>query len=143
MIPSKVKVAGMEYEIEEIPDIEEQFDTLGKIFYTKGKIKIDKNLSKDRKEQVFVHELLHGIFWEAGFEEQDEDMVNRVSMILYQVLKDNKLQFGEKLNKCPNYDFQPAQGTSVTINNGSDIKRIASELNGYIEKNKNTSGITI
>ncbi|MGM0973398.1 MAG: ImmA/IrrE family metallo-endopeptidase [Bacillota bacterium] len=94
MIPDKVKVAGIEYQVKEIEDMEEQFDHLGQILYTRGLIKLDKSLSQDRKEQVFIHELLHGCFYEAGFEEQDEDMINRVGIVLYQVLKDNQLYFG-------------------------------------------------
>lgn len=94
MIPGKVKVAGIEYQVKEIEDMEEQFDHLGQILYTRGVIKLDMSLSQDRKEQVFIHELLHGCFYEAGFEEQDEDMINRVGIVLYQVLKDNQLYFG-------------------------------------------------
>ncbi|MFY2157868.1 ImmA/IrrE family metallo-endopeptidase [Cytobacillus firmus] len=95
MIPDKVKVAGIEYRVQEVEDMDRQFDHLGLILYTKGVIKLDKNLSQDRKEQVFIHELLHGCFYEAGIEEQDEDIINRVSIVLYQVLKDNNLHFGK------------------------------------------------
>ena len=50
---------------------------------------MDADLYKDRKEQVLVHEVLHGCFWEAGIEEQDEDVINRVSIVLHQILKEN------------------------------------------------------
>jgi hypothetical protein len=93
MVPNKVIVAGIEYEVREIAGMEEQFDHLGQILYTRGVIKVDSELSHDRKEQVFIHELLHGIFYEAGIEEQDEDVINRVSAVLYQVLKDNQFNF--------------------------------------------------
>ncbi|WP_404358486.1 ImmA/IrrE family metallo-endopeptidase [Cytobacillus firmus] len=91
MIPNKVKVGGIEYEIIQIEKMEEQFNHLGQILYTKGIIKVDKELAPDRKEQVFIHELLHACFYEAGFEEQDEDMVNRLGIVLYHVIKDNHL----------------------------------------------------
>lgn len=52
-----------------------------------------------KKEQTFVHELLHACFNEAGFNEQDEDMINRVGVMLYQVLKDNYLDFNEPIVK--------------------------------------------
>ncbi|MGN7402752.1 ImmA/IrrE family metallo-endopeptidase [Cytobacillus praedii] len=96
MIPNKVKVAGVKYVIKEIENMEIEFNQLGQILYTKGIIKIDDGMSLERKEQVFVHELLHGIFYEAGFEEQDEDMINRVGIVLYQVLKDNRFSFGSE-----------------------------------------------
>ncbi|WP_416144919.1 ImmA/IrrE family metallo-endopeptidase [Planococcus koreensis] len=89
MIPTIVKVAGIEYKINEVENMENEFNCLGQILYTKGIIKIDSELTQDRKEQVFVHELLHACFYEAGIEEQDEDIVNRVGIVLHQVLKEN------------------------------------------------------
>lgn len=91
MIPEKVKVAGIEYEVIEVENMERDFSSLGQILYTKGIIKLDKHIALDRKERVFVHELLHACFFEAGIEEQDEDVINRVGIVLHQVLKDNRL----------------------------------------------------
>jgi IrrE N-terminal-like domain len=93
MIPSKVKVAGIDYEVHEVDGILERFNTLGQINYHKGIIELDSSLCQTRKEQTFVHELLHACFKEAGYDEQDEEMIDRVSAVLYQVLKDNKLDF--------------------------------------------------
>ncbi len=93
MVPSKVKVAGIEYNVSEINRLVEDYGLQGQVFYHKGLIKIDANMSNDKKQQTFVHELFHAILNEAGYDEQDEDLVNRVSIVLYQVLKDNKLTF--------------------------------------------------
>lgn len=89
MIPSLIKVAGINYEINEVENMENDFNCLGQVLYTKGIIKVDSALAQDRKEQVFVHELLHACFYEAGIEEQDEDLINRVGIVLHQVLKEN------------------------------------------------------
>jgi Zn-dependent peptidase ImmA (M78 family) len=94
LIPKEVKVAGISYSVEEIDKLKERYDLLGQILYQRGLIQIDSELPKDRKEQVFVHELLHACFYEAGIEEHDEDMINRVGIVLYQALKDNNLSFG-------------------------------------------------
>ena len=94
MLPNKVKVAGVEYDVEEVDGINDRYDVLGQIHYTKGLIEIDSSINQHRKEQTLVHEILHACFFDAGFEEQDEDMINRVGIVLYQVLKDNKLHFG-------------------------------------------------
>ncbi|WP_077616759.1 ImmA/IrrE family metallo-endopeptidase [Caenibacillus caldisaponilyticus] len=91
MIPKKVKVAGIDYEIREVEGILERFSTLGQINYHKGIIELDSSLCQTRKEQTFIHELLHACFREAGYEEQEEEMIDRVSSVLYQVLKDNNL----------------------------------------------------
>jgi hypothetical protein len=95
MLPAKVKIGAITYKVKEVNNMHEEFDHLGQILYTKGKIQVDKDLADDWKEQVLVHEILHGVFFEAGIEEQDEDMINRVSIILHQVLKDNDLSFSK------------------------------------------------
>ena len=94
MLPNNVSIAGITYEIKEEEDMESRYNHLGQILYTRGIINIEKGMSEERKEQIFVHELLHGIFYEAGIEDQDEDMINRVSKILYPVLKENRFEFG-------------------------------------------------
>ncbi|GLY11397.1 ImmA/IrrE family metallo-endopeptidase [Pseudobacillus badius] len=98
MLPNKVKIGGINYDVQEVRGLEAEFSHLGQILYTRGVIKVDEELSVDRKEQVFVHELLHGVFYEAGVEEQDEDVINRAAIILHQVLKDNNLCFGNPLS---------------------------------------------
>lgn len=49
MIPDKVKVAGIEYEVNEVENMERDFDHLGQILYTRGIIKVDKDIAQDRK----------------------------------------------------------------------------------------------
>jgi Zn-dependent peptidase ImmA (M78 family) len=90
MIPNSIKVAGMTYKVEEVPFVEIDGDRnfQGVCLYHESTIRILETLSEARKEQTFVHELTHAIFYEAGFEDQDEDMINRVSLVLHQVLKD-------------------------------------------------------
>ncbi|MGY6765698.1 hypothetical protein ACW73O_11745 [Faecalibacterium prausnitzii] len=99
MLPKKVNVAGVNYRVIEVPEIDDNPDVMGTCLYQKSTIKIKSTLSDDKKEQTFVHELLHACFNEAGFNEQDEDMINRVGVMLYQVLKDNYLDFNEPIVK--------------------------------------------
>jgi len=54
-------------------------------------IRIDPRLKTAKQQQVFVHELLHATFYEAGYLEDEEEMVDRVSRVLFQVLKDNDI----------------------------------------------------
>lgn len=93
MIPGKVRIAGIDYEVKHVNGLAQDHGLAGHILYTSASIRLDADLPEDRKEQVFVHEVLHGIFEEAGYDEQDEDMVNRLGKVLYQVLKDNELNF--------------------------------------------------
>lgn len=115
-IPSSVKVAGINYEVTKVEGILERFSVLGQVNYHKGLIELDNSLSQDRQEQTFVHELLHATFKEAGYDEQDEGMIDRVSMVLYQVLKDNRLYFGENesLFNIPLQPHEMHRGQIVT-----------------------------
>jgi Zn-dependent peptidase ImmA (M78 family) len=96
MIPSKVKVAGVTYEVKEVEGLAADHDLYGQVTYRNNIIKFDSALHQERKEQVFVHELFHAILYEAGYDEHDEEMVRRVANVLYQVLKDNHFNLGEK-----------------------------------------------
>lgn len=96
MLPEKVTVAGIDYEVAEVETviIGSNSDYAGSVSYSNGKIELLKELPKTRKEQVLVHEMLHAVFYEAGYEEHEEEMISRLGVVLYQVLKDNKLYFG-------------------------------------------------
>ena len=83
MIPNNVSVVGINYKV------------VGACFYATTEIQLLNDLSDERKKQVFIHELTHAVFHEAGFEEQDEDMINRIGIVLHQVLKDNNIYIGE------------------------------------------------
>lgn len=87
-LPNRVKVAGVHYDIEPLDDDENH----GTCSFDNLTIRVDPNLKEDKRQQVFVHELLHAIFWEAGYREQDEEMIERVGRVLHQVLRDNDIQ---------------------------------------------------
>ena len=91
-IPERVKVAGVTYEVKQVSNLLLNYDLLGQAHYLNSEIQIDSSLSDERKEQIFVHELLHAIFKESGYDEQDEDTINRLAITLHQVLKDNDLK---------------------------------------------------
>jgi len=89
MLPTKIKIGGVYYTVEEQENLINIDDAWGRVDYFNSHIRVDKSLSHDRKEQSLIHEVLHAIFLESGYKEQDEDMINRVSIVLHQVLKDN------------------------------------------------------
>lgn len=88
-LPNRMKVAGVHYDIELVEDDEK----CGSCSYDSLILRVDPRLKVEKQQQVFVHELLHAIFYEAGYTEQDEEMIDRVSKVLFQVLKDNDLYF--------------------------------------------------
>lgn len=88
----KVRVGGIDYKVE-LKDLstrkdEEEGLQLGWCVFKEDLIEINENLTTARQHQTFIHELMHAVLFEAGIE-QDEDIVNRVGLIMYQVLKDN------------------------------------------------------
>lgn len=92
-IPLQVNVAGIDYTVHYKEGLLRTYNLMGQVLYAESRIDIDSSMSKTKKEQVFIHELVHAMFKESGYEEQDEDMVNRLSIVLYQVLKQNDLKF--------------------------------------------------
>lgn len=86
-----VKVGGIDYKVVEVPYVEISGDKNygGSCDYQKCEINLLESMTAERKSQVFVHELVHAILNEAGFDEHDEDLVNRTGIVLHQVLVDN------------------------------------------------------
>ena len=89
-----IKVGGVYYRIDEVDfvEIDGSRDYNGVCWYTPLVIEIVKGLSRQKKKSVLMHELTHAIFFEAGFKQQEEDVIDRVSKILLQVIEDNDLK---------------------------------------------------
>ncbi|GAF22774.1 hypothetical protein JCM19047_2544 [Bacillus sp. JCM 19047] len=92
-IPKKIEVAGVVYDVINRPfvEIDSNRNYQGACAYPITEISILNDLSDERRVDVFFHELTHAIFYEAGYEEADEEMVNRIGKVLHQVFKDNDL----------------------------------------------------
>lgn len=93
-IPLTVKVSSVAYDVVEksFIEIDGNRNYQGVCRYADTRIELLDDLSDERKVDTFFHELTHAIFYEAGFEEQDEDMINRVAKVFYQVVKDNNFE---------------------------------------------------
>lgn len=101
----KIKIVGVNYSV----DVVDKFDMSeserakfvadgfdpenmikwGEVEYEKSMIRIHSSLSEEKKKQTIIHEVLHAIFHEAGFDKDNEDEVNRLAIVLHQVLVDN------------------------------------------------------
>jgi len=106
MLPKKVKVAGVVYKIEEKElsplsemDKEEGFFQMGWCIKPTTTIQVNSVMSKDKIKQTFVHEMVHALMQESGLDsnlENEEDITNRLGLVLYQTLKDNDFSFIRK-----------------------------------------------
>jgi len=104
----QIKIGGMEYRVKEVKFGESNGDvTLGECHFETADILINENLSDNRKEQTLFHEMVHAMLFEAGSIEYDnEELVNQLGLIMYQVFKDNEFN-------------QEKQQTEVNLSLGS------------------------
>lgn len=89
-IVNKVKIGGIVYGVEQPFLIDNNPDVDGQIDYRNQLIalKSDMDVHSDYAKQVFLHEILHGIYEHCGFE-QDEEKIKALSIALYTVITDN------------------------------------------------------
>lgn len=89
----KIKVGGIDYavSIEDLSDFNngETF-RMGQCHEVKAVIEISEGMSVQRQNQTLIHEMMHAVFIESGIDaENEEELVNSIALVLYQVLKDN------------------------------------------------------
>ena len=48
-------------------------------------INIDKNLTESRQKETLIHEILHAVLTNAGFQEQDEHYIDTIANGLFQL----------------------------------------------------------
>ena len=98
-IPEVIRIGGMDYSIEYIPD----FNTgtqlaLGQCNFDRHNIYLASNLQGQQGiEQTFIHEVLHGIcnHFDLGLN-KDEDSIDKLAKGIYMVIKDNPHIFKDK-----------------------------------------------
>ena len=105
MLIGVIAVAGINYAVHRMPSsemiAENEGETLfGDVEYLSSTIRINEDASPTRQEQTLVHELVHAMMFEAGIEDQDENLVNRLDKVFYQFLKQNT-DFFERLDRPP------------------------------------------
>ena len=83
-IPSKIKVGGHVYTIE-LVDHELIESDCGEVNRARSTIRLRNDLTASQLEESFIHEVVHliNLSW-------DEERVEFISNIIYQILKDNK-----------------------------------------------------
>jgi hypothetical protein len=96
-IPNKLKVGGHTYTILKNYHFKERGDLLGQADHTLLEIRLAKyegggnKISSTKREEVFIHEILHTINEVYNSGKLEEETIQRLSYGLHQVLKDNKL----------------------------------------------------
>lgn len=86
---SEFKIGNILYDVVMDGSLMDVNGALGSCDYVQSEIALYDRQSEQRMEQVLYHELTHAIFFEAGFDEQDEDMINRLGIVLHQFMTEN------------------------------------------------------
>lgn len=93
-IPKTFELMGTKIEVVEDVDIMQNDDANGMAVYRLDKIKIAPStpvycMTQDKKEHVFLHELMHWIFYKLNKEDlrKDENLVDMIADLLHQAIK--------------------------------------------------------
>lgn len=86
-IERKINILGIIFTIEEVEVVNKYEPRKGEIDYLTNKIKIDKDMPTDLKNQVLMHEILHAVFDLLGLYElsEDENKVQSIATALHLV----------------------------------------------------------
>jgi hypothetical protein len=97
-IPKSIKIGGVNYEIQYIPDLNNGVEVLyGNINFEQSVIKLSSTIACSQQAQciTLLHEILHGIAEHAKLKiENEEHIVNVLSNGIFQVVQDNPDLFG-------------------------------------------------
>lgn len=88
-----VKIGGLTYTVKKTHDLQGKNGNWGQIQYKNQEIVLDDSLSEQLEDQTLIHEITHGILVEAGYVDHEEEQVDRIGKVLYQVLTDNDFSF--------------------------------------------------
>jgi Zn-dependent peptidase ImmA (M78 family) len=96
MLPSKVKISGIDYDIKIAePKSVENGVLMGEITYHEATIYINEEQNDQLKVATLLHEIVHGILYHMGSEMNDnEKFVEGFASGLHQVFRDNNWTFG-------------------------------------------------
>jgi len=95
-IPESVKIGGIRYKVEVVDALDvENADLVGSIDYRKQRIQLRAGMGSDITAQTLWHEILHAIFVNLGFD-QDETRIEQFAAVLNALVVDNPEMFEKR-----------------------------------------------
>lgn len=97
-LPEKVLIDDIEYKVEEVSHKELQLssedlkgDYWGETRYKQASIRVCEGMAEDEVKITLVHEIIHAILQERGFDQQnnDEELVDGLAHALRMLVKQN------------------------------------------------------
>ena len=91
----KIRILGIDYSVREVQIINDDDTIMVLCRYQANEILIKKGLSDADKKITLIHEILHAVLGQLGFENENdnENMIKSLSTALYLVLSENDLGF--------------------------------------------------
>ena len=103
-----IKIGGTTFSIKHVPDLQSPEDNSslnGRITWADCLIQIREGLSKQKVNQVLVHEAMHGILNDYCIEDENEGVVVKIGNGVYSFIVNNAdfikelIKHDQKLNK--------------------------------------------
>lgn len=96
-----INILGLTYTIEEVEQVDKNQRMFGEVDYVTQTIKIEKGLTKEKKVNVLIHEVLHAIFERLNFQKENENehLIDCLTLAIYQILNDNAFDESSIKNK--------------------------------------------
>ena len=88
-IPKQIKIGGLMYSIEKSDNME-RANALGMCIPDECIIKIKKSMPHQKQCVILLHEIVHAIDFACNYGRMKDDVVDRFSEVLYQVIVDNR-----------------------------------------------------
>lgn len=93
--PTRVKILGEEYKIEFVNDLRDQrnIKMWGLCKYTEGLIQVNNDIPHQKKQEVLLHEIVHGVYERMQTfdkpKQEEEKVVDNTAVGLMCVMRDN------------------------------------------------------
>lgn len=81
IIPNKLKILGFDWSVEINKDVAYQGNVFGSTHHSSQKIFLEPEdrSTKQKQEQVFLHEVMHAVWWSLGLVEIHKDNPIKIS----------------------------------------------------------------
>lgn len=99
IIPDKVKILGLTWEVKRDSNVAREGNCFGSTHTAKQVFFLDPENTPQHDREVFLHELLHALYWQMGLgkdkdlkaHDVEEKVVHALASGLHQVLVDNDM----------------------------------------------------
>ena len=88
-----INILGMKHKIKNCDVIDNNVTTMGQVDLFNQIIKIKNEMGKEVKQQTLMHEIIHAVLFNLGYNDEytNEKFVQQLSLGIYQLIKDNDI----------------------------------------------------